>query len=189
MAAARSSTVRSSCVGPSPPETTQRSASSASPKRGGEKLRVVPDEEEPLRLEPGAGELAREKRAVRVRLRAAHELAAREDDDGARALARPAAQAWALTPLAVTTTTGSERGKSRIRLPFTDMFRFSPVAIWTQSLPARRSARSRPRKIVPAKSSSPFGAPVRTETQQSPRAAVTVSLAGRAAERLSGGRR
>ena len=65
-ARATSSTVRSSCVGPRPPETTHRSARSPSTKRSLELVLGVADDRDQRRLEPEAHELAREERPVAV---------------------------------------------------------------------------------------------------------------------------
>ena len=82
------STVRSSWVGPSPPEKTQTSASIPSRTRCLELVRIVADDEHPGRLEAERRELAGEEGAVGVGLVSPHELAAREDDDRSRASAQ-----------------------------------------------------------------------------------------------------
>ena len=56
-ARATSSTVRSSCVGPRPPETQQRSASQPLAQRGLELVRVVADDRDPRRLDAEPQEL------------------------------------------------------------------------------------------------------------------------------------
>ena len=56
---ASSSTVRSSCVGPRPPERMQRSAAEPSRERRRELLRAVADDDDPRRLEAEARQLLR----------------------------------------------------------------------------------------------------------------------------------
>ena len=87
--AATSSTVRSSCVGPSPPETATRSApATASAQRRSELAGVVADDLDPRGLDAEGEQRAREEGAVQVGAVAAHELAARDDDHRARASAQ-----------------------------------------------------------------------------------------------------
>ena len=85
---ATSSIVLSSCVGPSPPETRQTSASKPSSQGSFEIGGVVADDRDPDRLEPEPERLLGIERPVEVGSLAAHELAARDDDRGARALQR-----------------------------------------------------------------------------------------------------
>ena len=75
--ARRSSTVRSSCVGPSPPETRQRSACEPLRERRLELVGPVADDRDPRRLEAERERLRGEERAVQVGALAADELAAR----------------------------------------------------------------------------------------------------------------
>ena len=82
---ATSSTVRSSCVGPSPPETRQRSARERLLERVPHFVRPVADDRDPLGLEAEPEHLAGEKRPVAVLALAADELAARDDDRRPRA--------------------------------------------------------------------------------------------------------
>ena len=77
---ATSSTVRSSCVGPRPPETRQRSAANASRNAALEVVDGVADDRDPLRLEPEANRLRGEERPVAVVPLAPDELRARDDD-------------------------------------------------------------------------------------------------------------
>ena len=60
------STVRSSCVGPSPPDTTQRSAASPSRSAASRSSRIVSDDRDPRGVEPEREHGVREKRAVTV---------------------------------------------------------------------------------------------------------------------------
>ena len=60
------------------------SACEALADRGLELVGPISHDEDPGRIEPEADERAREERAVGVTPVAAHELGARDDDDGAR---------------------------------------------------------------------------------------------------------
>ena len=77
--------MRSSWVGPSPPEITSRSAASALPDRLLQLGRLVPDERDPRRLEPEPRQLLGQERPVRVPAAAADQLAAGDEDSCARA--------------------------------------------------------------------------------------------------------
>ena len=69
--------MRSSCVGPSPPETRQRSALERLSERVLEVVDAVADDRDPRRLEAEADDLGCEERAVAVVSLAADELASR----------------------------------------------------------------------------------------------------------------
>ena len=81
---ATSSTVRSSCVGPSPPETRQQVGVEPVPQRRLELVRLVADDRDPRGLDAEREQLSREERAVQVGPLAADELAAGDDDRRAR---------------------------------------------------------------------------------------------------------
>ena len=104
--------MRSSCVGPRPPETATRSASAtASRSVRSSSVRVVADDVDPRGLEPDGEQRAGQERAVQVGSLAADELAARDDDDGA---GPSRAQAWSAgdTLFAVTNTPRPLHGRS-----------------------------------------------------------------------------
>ncbi len=81
--------MRSSWVGPRPPETRQTSAPSADRRADFEVDRVVSDDHDALGHEPERECLAGIERPVAVGALAAHELAPRDDDDRARAVGHP----------------------------------------------------------------------------------------------------
>ena len=82
-------------------------------KRRLEVVRVVPDDHDPLRHETERERLAGVERAVPIGALAAHELAARDDDDRARPRAHP------LTAVAPDTVSARPPGGNTYRAPFT----------------------------------------------------------------------
>ena len=82
-------------------------------KRRLEVARIVPDDHDPLRHETEREGLAGVERAVSIGALAAHELAARDDDDRARPRAHP------LTAVAPDTVSARPPGGNTYRAPFT----------------------------------------------------------------------
>ena len=112
---ATSSIVRSSCVGPRPPETRQTSAVERLAERRLELGGVVADDRDPGGLQPQPERLLRVERAVQIAPLAPYQFAARHDDGcaGARqelgAIVRcPLAGTLTRTPATFTTTLRGE---------------------------------------------------------------------------------
>ena len=149
---ATTSTVRSSCVGPRPPEVATSSAeASASRSAASSSAGLVADDLDPRRLEPEREQGAGEERPVQVGALASHELAAGDDDHRpwaacARAQLASAAKiffAVTKTPCALTAAAGSFT-----RLPFSFTSTFAGASSRIQStLPSKRCRW--PRSSVP----------------------------------------
>ena len=133
----RSATVRSSCVGPSPPDVATRSADADGLGDGSLELgRIVADDVDPRRLDPEREQRARQERTVQVGALAAHELAARDDDDRAwsRAVrARQAASAAKIFFAVTKTPCALTAAGSRTRLPLRRTSTFCGDSSRTQS--------------------------------------------------------
>ena len=137
------STVRSSWVGPRPPEARDEiGRGERVPQRRLELAGVVSDDLDPRRLEPEREQRAGEERAVQIGALASDELAAGDDDHRPRAacargqLASAAKIFFAVTktPCALTAA-----GGSFTRLPFSFTSTFAGVSSRIQStLPSKR---------------------------------------------------
>ena len=101
---ASSSIVRSSCVGPSPPETSSRSASRALGERLRQLLDSVADDRDPRRLEPEPHELARRGTGPFRSLRSPRTSSLPVTTIAARGAAVKPTRRVPKTPRAVTTT-------------------------------------------------------------------------------------
>ena len=142
-ARASSSIVRSSCVGPRPPETHEQVVASPSRSAASRSAGVVADDRDPRRVDAEAQERRREERAVAIVAVAAHELGARRDDRGAQAYA-------GRQPVAVTMITRGLPPGTWTSLPRTWIRRFSGESICTHRRLPRIATGSSPFCIVPS---------------------------------------
>ena len=168
-ARATSSTVRSSCVGPSPPETRQRSAFIASGTRARGR-RAISDDRDRRRLQAEADRLGGEERSVAVLPLAADELGAGDDDRRARA-----AQEVARMILCDVTRNVVPCGRST-RFPFSRTRRSAARRVRAAGS-ARRTTSAGPARVCRCTAASRPRTSSRTSIQELPALARTTSRA------------